>query len=73
MIDRYTRVVLTIIAVNLTLIAMSLTVTVSDRLLKTAVPEAWAQNIVPVRVVGGKLDYETDITSGPTLKVCTNC
>lgn len=66
MIDRYTKVILTIIAVNLTLI-------VADSLLKKAVPEVWAQNTVPVRVVGGRLDYETDISGGPTLKVCLNC
>ena len=29
--------------------------------------------IIDVHVVGGRLDYETDITAGPTLKVCTEC
>ena len=64
--DRYTKIILTIIAVNLTLM-------VGDSFLKKAIPEVWAQNIVNVRVVGGKLDYETDISGGPTLKVCTQC
>lgn len=26
-----------------------------------------------VRVVGGRLDYETDVSGGPTPKVCTQC
>jgi|LauGreDrversion4_2_1035121.scaffolds.fasta_scaffold755824_2 hypothetical protein len=35
---------------------------------------AFAQGrVLEVRVVGGQLDYETDISSGPTLKVCTAC
>jgi hypothetical protein len=35
---------------------------------------AFAQGrVLEVRVVGGRLDYETDISSGPTLKVCTAC
>ena len=75
MTDRYTKVILTIIAVNLTLI-------VADNFLSKAIPDVWAQNIVSVRVVGGqvgvhvdggRLDYETDTTGGPTLKVCTQC
>lgn len=75
MIDRYTKVILTIIAVNLTLI-------VADSLLRKAIPEVWAQSTMPVRVLGGqlsvhveggRLDYETDISGGPTLKVCTQC
>ena len=73
MIDRYIKVVLTIIAVNLTVIAVNLTLTVADSLLRKAIPEAWAQSTVPVRVVGGRLDYETDVSGGPTLKVCMNC
>ena len=32
-----------------------------------------AQGPIEVRVVGGRLDYETDTTGGPTLKVCTQC
>lgn len=66
MMDRYTKVILTIIAVNLTLI-------VGDGFLRKAIPDVWAQNIVSVRVVGGQLDYETDVKGGPTLKVCTQC
>jgi hypothetical protein len=66
MIDRYTKVILTVIAVNLTL-------TVADSFLRKVIPEAWAQGIVDVHVVGGRLDYETDVSGGPTLKVCTQC
>lgn len=66
MIDRYTRVVLTIIAINLTII-------VAHGVGELFFPEAWAQQTVPVYVQGGQLDYETDISSGPTLKVCTDC
>lgn len=66
MIDRYTKVVLTVIAVNLTLI-------VAEGLLRKTIPEAWAQQTIPVQVVGGRLDYETDMSGGPTLKVCTEC
>jgi hypothetical protein len=77
MIDRYTKGVLTIIAVSLACIA-------GELVLRHVVSDAQAQSIVRVRVVdventldvrvrGGKLDYETDVSSGPTLKVCTNC
>lgn len=66
MIDRYTKVVLTIIAIDLTLV-------VADDLLRKVVPDAWAQSATPVRIVGGRLDYETDVSGGPTLKVCTDC
>jgi hypothetical protein len=31
------------------------------------------RGIIDVRVIGGRLDYETDISGGPTLKVCTQC
>ncbi len=35
---------------------------------------AFAQRgVIDVRVVGGQLDYETDVSGGPTLKVCTEC
>ena len=71
--DRYTKIVLTVIAVCLSVLA-------ADVVLRRAIPEAHAQNTVyvaggsmDVRVRGGRLDYETDTTSGPTLKVCTNC
>jgi hypothetical protein len=63
MIDLYTKVVLTVIAAALVWHAAK------DAL----APPSWAQDIVSVRVVGGRLDYETDISAGPTLKVCTNC
>jgi len=66
MIDRYTKIVLTVIAINLTVIV------VGD-VGKLLVPKAWAQQTMSVYVAGGRLDYETDISGGPTLKVCTNC
>ena len=61
--DRYTKTVLTVIAVALVWLAFK------DSIL----PPAWAQGTVSVRIVGGRLDYETDTTGGPTLKVCTQC
>lgn len=64
--DRYTKIILTIIALNLTLIS-------GDKFLTIAIPDVWAQNVVPVRVIGGRLDYETDVSGGPTLKVCLQC
>lgn len=73
--DRYTKIILTIIAINLTISSIQI---VSG----AVAPKAVAQNIVPVRVIGGnmdvtvlggRLDYETDTSAGPTLKVCTNC
>ena len=54
-------------------LAVNLTLLVGDGLLKKAVPDVWAQNTVPVYVEGGRLDYETDVSGGPTLKVCLNC
>lgn len=61
--DLYTKIVLTIIAAALVWHAI-----------KDAVaPPSWAQGVVSVMVVGGRLDYETDVSGGPTLKVCTNC
>jgi hypothetical protein len=63
MVDRYTKVVLTVIAVALMWLGV-----------KDAVaPHAWGQGVVQVEVVGGRLDYETDVSGGPTLKVCTDC
>lgn len=64
--DRYTKIVLTVIALNLTISSVQI---VTDAI----APKAMAQNIVPVRVMGGRLDYETDVSGGPTLKVCTQC
>ena len=66
MVDRYTKAVLTIIAISLSVIAVG-------QIHNFAVPNAWAQGTVSVYVEGGTLDYETDITGGPTLKVCTSC
>jgi len=66
-IDKYTKIILTIIALNTTLI-------VGDSLLSKLIPDVWAQGTVNVYVVGGRLDYETDITGGATLFVkCINC
>lgn len=66
MIDRYTKIILTILAFNTSLM-------VADQILNKFFPEAWAQSVLDVNVVGGQLDYETDITGGPTLKVCIDC
>ena len=66
MIDRYTKIILTVIAINLTVI-------VASEVLTFVIPEARAQQTISVYVEGGTLDYETDITGGPTLKVCTDC
>ena len=63
MIDRYTKVVLTIIAAALVGLVVRGPMTT----------HAWGDDVVQVHVVGGTLDYETDITGGPTLKVCTSC
>ena len=65
-IDKYTKIILTIIALNSTLI-------VGDSLLSKLIPDVWAQSTMNVYVEGGRLDYETDVSGGPTLKVCTNC
>ena len=71
--DRYTKIVLTVIALCLSVLA-------ADVVLRRAIPDAFAQNTVyvaggslSVRVTGGRLDYETDVSGGPTLKVCTDC
>ena len=59
--DRYTKVILTIIAINLTII-------VGDGFLMKFIPEVWAQSTVNVRVLGGRLDYETDVSGDPDRK-----
>lgn len=65
MVDKYTKVVLTIIALNLTIMT-------GKELLAGMFPKAfaeWEQQFV--YIVGGELDYST---KGSTLKVhCTNC
>jgi hypothetical protein len=63
MTDRYTKIVLTVIAAALVCIATK----------GTVAPLAWGAGVVDVHVVGGMLDYETDMKIGPTLKICTNC
>jgi len=66
-IDKYTKIILTVIALNTTLM-------VGDSLLSKLIPDVWAQSTTNVYVKGGMLDYETDITSGATLFVkCINC
>jgi hypothetical protein len=65
MVDRYTKVVLTVIAISLVWIGV--------RDFAAEITPAWAQGTVSVYVTGGRLDYETDISGGPTLKVCTSC
>jgi len=65
-IDKYTKIILTIIALNTTLM-------VGDSLLSKFIPDAWAQDTISVFVEGGRLDYETDISAGETLKVCIEC
>jgi hypothetical protein len=61
--DLYTKIVLTVIAVAL----------VWNAIKDVVAPPSWAQGVVSVQVVGGRLDYETDVSGGPTLKVCTSC
>ena len=61
--DRYTKITLTVIAAALVWLGVK----------DVFAPPSFAQGIVSVRVVGGRLDYETDTTNGPTLKVCTSC
>ena len=46
---------------------------VADRAVDIFIPDAVAQGIMRVHVEGGRLDYETDVSGGPTLKVCTAC
>ena len=64
--DKYTKIILTVIALNTTIMA-------ADSVFKSLIPEARAQGTMSVYVEGGRLDYETDVTGGPTLKVCTDC
>ena len=60
-VDYYTKAVLTIIAAALVALAA-----------RDYVLPAYAQT--PVTISGGMLDYETDLTGGPTLFVhCRNC
>lgn len=71
--DRYAKIVLTILAINTTILA-------ADVVVSRFISDAWAQSSVyveggnlDVNITGGQLDYETDMTGGPTLKVCTEC
>ena len=73
MVDRYVKVVLTIIALNLTVIVLhgafeALTQTAHANVATPVYVEGGS-----IHIDGGRLDYETDITGGPTLKVCTDC
>ena len=66
MTDRYTKIILTVIAINMTLLVV-------DSFLEKFIPNAWAETM-KVYVNGGTLDYETDVTGGNTLYVfCKNC
>jgi len=65
MTDHYTKIILTVIAINMTLLVV-------DSFLEKFIPNAWAETMY-VEITGGRLDYETDVSGGPTLKVCTEC
>ena len=62
MIDRFTKTVLIVIALNLTFLSVHF-------LIKDFVSDATAQSVMSVRIVGGRLDYSTDMSTGPTLEV----
>ncbi len=62
MIDRSTKIILAIIAINLTIIT-------TFQMFEMLVAEATAQSTVNVRIIGGRLDYSTDVSGGPTLEV----
>lgn len=64
--DRFTKIVLAVIAANLTIGSAKI-------VFEAIAPRANAQGVVQVHVQGGRLDYETDVSGGPTLKVCTTC
>jgi len=51
-IDKYTKIILTIIALNTTLL-------VGDSLLSKLIPDVWAQDISHIYIEGGKLDEVT--------------
>jgi hypothetical protein len=61
-IDRSTKIILAIIAINLTIIT-------TFQMFEMLVAEATAQSTVNVRIIGGRLDYSTDVSGGPTLEV----
>jgi hypothetical protein len=63
--DKTTKIILTAIALGLWLNA-------AVALFKPT-PVVAQGGTIDVRVVGGRLDYETDVSGGPTLKVCTQC
>lgn len=71
--DKYTKFVLTVLAINTTLLAIDVVATrfIEDASAQTPVYVEGGH--LSVEITGGRLDYETDITSGPTLKVCTQC
>lgn len=64
--DKTTKVILAAIALGLWLNA-------AIALFRPTPVLAQRGGVMDVRVVGGTLDYETDVTGGPTLKVCTQC
>ena len=63
--DKTTKIILAAIALGLWMNA-------GVELFKPT-PVLAQSGIVDVHVVGGRLDYETDVKGGPTLKVCTQC
>lgn len=63
MIDRYTKLILTVIAVNLTIMT-------AGEIGRLLFPDAFAGERLHVYVDGGTLDYQSSFKrSGPTLKV----
>ena len=63
--DKTTKVILAAIALGLWLNAAIA--------LFRPTPVLGQSGVMDVHVVGGTLDYETDVRAGPTLKVCTQC
>lgn len=64
--DKTTKIILAAIALGLWLNA-------GAALLKPTPVFAQSGGPIDVHIVGGRLDYETDVSGGPTLKVCTQC
>ena len=57
--DIYTKVLLTVIAINLTVLTGWQTI-------KLFVPDVVAQQVVPVRIISGQAAHEVEV-------YCTNC
>jgi hypothetical protein len=54
-------------------IALGLWMNAGVALFKPTPAFAQPNGPIDVHIVGGRLDYETDVNGGPTLKVCTQC